>query len=58
MPNSIKKEAVVRDAAGSLRMHKTILSDEEAKVLAFYILTKEVTYRYFYCVLATLSKIG
>lgn len=58
MPNSVNKEAVVGDAAGSLHMHKTILSDEEAKVLAFYILTKELTFSYFYCVLATLSKIG
>lgn len=58
MPHSVNKEAVVGDAAGSPRMQKTILSDEEAKVLAFYVLTKELTYSYFYCVLATLAKIG
>lgn len=39
-------------------MHKTILSDQEAKVLAFYVLTKKITYRYFYCFLATLLEIG
>lgn len=28
--------------------------DQETKVLGFYILTKQLTYRYFHCVLATL----
>lgn len=57
-PNLVHKDGVVSEAAGGLSVHKTILSDQEAKVLAFYILTKKITYRYFYCFLATLLEIG
>lgn len=47
--NSVNKDGCIWDATGSLRMHKTILSDGEAKAL-----TKELTYSYFYGILATL----